>query len=310
MSKNRKLQYLIPLAFFFVVAVVIFVLGTKYDYSFASRLYEKNGENIPVFSIILCLLGPLVTNAFGAFSGTALFFTTNRKSKFWHVILKLFGIVGIIGVSFFAYTAGTEFVKVIPHVDDHTIAIGEIMVLFMVVVSDIVVGFFTWKNLNKMESKKLFWSALMMLLIVVVIAILGEIVKYLASRPRPRLIFKDSEFSFKEWYEWTPLKGFEVKECKSFVSGHSINSAAVITMLPLFLSVTKLNEKKWMVPVAVVVGGVYWLVISFSRILANAHFLTDISGACILSIVLQVAILFVVELIKNKTGDFSPVSKN
>lgn len=310
MSKNNKLQYLIPLAFFFVLSFVIFILGTKYDFSFAQRLYEKNGENIPVFSIILCLLGPLITNAFGAFAGSALFFTTNRKSKFWHFVLKLFGIVGIIGVSFFAYTAGIEFVKVIPHVQDRAIAAGEIAVLLLVVVSDIVVGFFVWKNLNKMDAKKLFWTSLIMLVIIVAIAVLGEVVKYLASRPRPRLIFKDSEFSFKEWYEWTPLKGFEVKECKSFISGHSINSAATLTLLPLFLSLTKLNEKKWTVLIAVIVGGIYWLVISFSRILANAHFLTDISGACLFSIVLQIIILFIIEFIKNKTGDFSPVSDN
>ena len=308
MLKNKKLQYLIPLGCFFLIALVIFILGNKYDLSLAQRLYEKNGENIPVFSIILCLIGPLVTNAFGAFAGSALFFTTNRKSKFWHVVLKLFGIVGIIGVSYFAYTAGIEFVKVIPHVQDRTIAAGEIVVLLLVVVIDLVVGFFVWKNLNKMDAKKLFWSSLIMLIIIVAIAVLGEVVKYLASRPRPRLIFEDSDFTYKEWYEWTPLKGFEEKECKSFVSGHSINSAAVMTLLPLFLSITQLNEKKWMIPLSVTIGGVYWVVISFSRIFANAHFLTDISGACLFSIVLQVIILLIIELIKNKTEAKASVS--
>lgn len=308
MLKNKKLQYLIPLGFFFLIAFVIFILGTKYDFSFAQRLYEKNGENIPVFSIILCLVGPLVTNAFGAFAGSALFFTTNRKSRFWHVVLKLFGIVGIIGVSYFAYTAGIEFVRVIPHVQDRTIAAGEIVVLLLVVVIDLVVAFFVWKNLNKMDARKLFWSSLIMLVIIVAIAVLGEVVKYLASRPRPRLIFKDSKFSFKEWYQWTPLKGFEEKECKSFVSGHSINSAAVMTLLPLFLSVTKLNKKKWMIPLSVTIGGLYWATISFSRIFANAHFLTDISGACLFSVVLQVIILLIIELIKNKTEAEASVS--
>lgn len=310
MLKSKKLQYLVPLACFFFIAVIIFILGNKYDYSFSHSLFEKYQLNIPVFSIILCLVGPLVTNAFGAFAGTALFFTTNRKSKFWHFILKFFGIFGIVGVSFFAYTSGTEFVEVIPHVQPKYIAIGEMMVLFLVVSSDLVVGFFTWKNLKKLDQKKTFWVALTMLLSIAAIAALGEVIKYLASRPRPRLIFVDNSFTYAEWYQWNPLFGFKVHECKSFTSGHSMNAAVVMTLLPLFLSVTKLGQKKWMIPVSVTIGGVYWLVIMLSRLLAIAHFLTDVAGACIFSIIFQLAILFILETIKNKTGDFAPVSNN
>lgn len=310
MTKNRKIQYLITLAIFFIIAVVIFVLGTQYDFSFASSLFEKNHENIPVFSIILCLLGPLVTNAFGAFSGTALFFSTKRKSKFWHVVWKAFGLFGIAAVSFFSYTAGTEFVRVIPGVQDNIIAIGDMMVLFLVVGIDVAVFLITWKNINKLDSRKLFWTALSMLLIIAIIAVIGEIIKYLASRPRPRLIFSDHQYSFKEWYQWNPFFGFKVSESKSFVSGHSINAASLLTLLPLFFSLTKLNQKKWMVPVTVAIGGVYWIVLAGSRLLANAHFLTDVSGACIVSVIFQVLILLVLELIKNKTGDLAPVSKD
>lgn len=310
MLKSKKLQYLIPIGCFFLIAVVIFILGCKYDYSFSRGLYDKYQLNIPVFSIILCLIGPLVTNAFGAFAGTALFFTTNRKSKVWQFLLKFFGIFGIVGVSFFAYTSGTEFVEVIPHVQPNQIAIGEMMVLFLVIASDLVIGFFTWKNLKKLDPKKTFWVALIMLFSIAAIAGLGEVIKYLASRPRPRLIFVNSSYSFREWYQWDPLFGFKVHECKSFTSGHSMNAAVVMTMLPLFLSLTKLSKKKWMVPVAVSIGGVYWLVIMLSRLLAIAHFLTDVAGACIFSIIFQLIILFVFETIKNKTGDFAPVSNN
>lgn len=310
MLKNKRLQYLISLGCFFLIAVIIFILGSKYDYSFSRGLYDKYQLNIPGFSIICCLLGPIITNIFGAFAGTALFFTTNRKSKFWHYLLKFFGIFGIVGISFFAYTSGTEFVEVIPHVQPNQIAIGEMAVLFLVVGSDLVVGFFTWKNLKKLDQKKTFWVSLIMLFSIAAIAGLGEVIKYLASRPRPRLIFVNDTYSFKEWYQWNPLFGFKVHECKSFTSGHSMNAAVVMTMLPLFLSLTKLSEKKWMIPVSVTIGGVYWLVITLSRLLAVAHFLTDVAGACIFSIIFQLAILSTFEKIKNKTGDFTPVSNN
>lgn len=309
MLSNRKNQYLIMLAFFFVIALVAFILGSKFDYSISKFLFDKYQLNIPFFSIVLCLVCPLIVNLFGAFAGTTLFLTINSKSKALNIILKIAAVMETILIGFFAYSSGTEFVKVIPNITTSKIAIGEMMTLFIVIVSDLLVAFFTWKNIKKMEPSNAFWTSLTMLLVIAAIAFSSEVIKYLASRPRPRLIFTDNSFSFKEWYQWNPFYGLKVSEAKSFVSGHSINSAATLTLLPMFLSLTRLNEKKFMIPVAIGVAGLYWIIVVISRILAIAHFLTDVSGGGILAILLQVLVLFIVDIIKKKTGDLAPVSK-
>ena len=309
MGKQHKFQYLIPMAVLLVISLVIFILGTKYDYSLSKSIFDKNGLNIPVFSTIMCLVGPLVTNAFGAFAATALFFSTKRKSRFWHYALKVGAVLTMLIVGFFSYTAGTEFVEIIPNVSKTGLVLGKAATIVLIVAIDAVVGFFTWKNLKNMDIKKVFWVSLTMTAIIGATAILGEVIKYLASRPRPRLIFSDPTYEFKEWYQWNPFYGFKVSECKSFISGHSNNGAAVITLLPLFLSLTRLNEKKYFVPISVSIGGLYWAIIVLSRILALAHFLTDVAAACIISIIFQVLILFVLEQIKKKTeGNCASVS--
>lgn len=305
MGKQHKFQYLIPMTVLLVICLVIFILGTKYDYSLSKSIFDKNGLNIPVFSTIMCLVGPLVTNAFGAFAATALFFSTNRKSKFWHYALKVGAVLTMLIVGFFSYTAGTEFVEIIPNVSKTGLALGKAATIILIVAIDAVVGFFTWKNLKNMDIKKVFWVSLTMTAIIGVTAILGEVIKYLASRPRPRLIFTDNTFSFKEWYQWNPLFGFKEHECKSFISGHSVNAAATFSLLPLLLSVTKLNQKKYMTAFAVSLAGLYWLVIILSRILGTAHFLTDVSGAGIFAIFIQILVLFLMEKLKNRSGDFA-----
>lgn len=309
MFKGRKYEYLIPVSIIFAFAIIIFALGNVYDNSFAEYIYNRNHLKMSVFSTVFCLIGPLITNFFGAFSSVALFLTSNRKSKFWTVILKIYAIAGFLMTSYFAYTSGTEFISYLRTDNERLKAALDYLTFAIIVFMDAIVLYFTYKKLQTMDKNKVFWVALIMLIIIGFIAILGEVIKYLASRPRPRLIFSDPEYGFKEWYQWNPFYGFKVKECKSFISGHSNNGAAVITLLPLFLSLTKLSEKKYFVPVSVSIGGLYWAVIVLSRLLALAHFLTDVAAACIISIVFQIIILFVVEKIKNKVEANAPTSK-
>lgn len=308
MFKSKKFQYLIPVSIIFALAIIIFALGCVYDKPFAESIYNHNHLKMSVFSTAFCLIGPLVTNFFGAFSSVALFLTAKRQSKFWTVILTIYAVCGFVMTSYFAYTSSTEFITYIRTDNEILKASLDYITFSIILIMDAIVGYFTYKKVKTLDKEKVFWTALMMLLIIGLIAILGEVIKYLASRPRPRLIFSDSTYEFKEWYQWNPLYGFKVKECKSFISGHSNNGAAVITLLPLFLSLTKLSEKKYFIPVTVSIGGLYWAIIVLSRLFALAHFLTDVAGACIVSIVFQILILFVVEKIKNKTEAKASVS--
>ena len=310
MVKSKKLSYLIPVAIFFAIAVALFAVGCAKDLDISKGLYDRYQLNIPVFSTIFCLIGPLVTGAFGAFSGTALFMTSNRKSKVMTILLKIGSVLFILLTSYFAYSTSIEFIDSIHTTNERLKAGLDYGTFSIVILLDVLIGFFTYKFVKKQDEKKVFWTVLTMAVIICFVALFGEIFKYLASRPRPRLIFTNAQYSFKEWYQWNPLYGFKEHECKSFISGHSNNACSVITLLPLWLSLTKFGQKKHFVPLAIAVGGIYWLVIMVSRVLAIAHFMTDVAAAGIVSIILQVSALFVMEKIKNKTGDVIAPASN
>ena len=53
--------------------------------------------------------------------------------------------------------------------------------------------------------------------------------------------------------------------------------------VPLFLSLTRLGNKKWTNTIAIAVGGLYAMAVGVTRLYAGAHFLSDISGGIILT---------------------------
>ena len=142
------------------------------------------------------------------------------------------------------------------------------------------------KNINKFEPKETLRIAILMLGVVWFYAGFTEVVKYLASRPRPRIVLSGEE-TFHYWYEWRPLYAlFNGSNHKSFVSGHTSNSICLVSLLPLLMSLTKLKDKKFTYQISAYIGLVFTLIVGFSRIMASAHFLTDVVGGILLWLIL------------------------
>ena len=297
----------IPLLIAAVLALALFLVGTFYDKSISETFWDKYQLDIPWFTIIITLLGPLVTNAFGSFAGWSLFFAqTNLKKKLAN-FFKFLGIFGICGIAFFAYTSGTEFAEVIPQNDPRVVAGLKVLVFLLVTGTNIGMFFVVRKCYKKLDQHNLFWSALTMLAIIVLIACANEVIKYLASRPRPRIVFPGEE-AYREWWQWKPFYGFKVSESKSFISGHSSNAASVTILFVLTMSLTKFSEKKYSAYICFTIGALYAFVVSLSRVFAIAHFMSDISGGMLFSFVLSMIICRLMLFIQKKVEDKAPTS--
>ena len=297
MTKRNRLSYFIPLFIALAISITGFIVGSIYDKNISQYFFDKNGIRVSPFSNIMCVVGPLLTNFFGAFAATCVFFTCNRKSKTATILLKILAVVTIIAISFLSWKTGSDFVSFVSNPTDAKKIGFRIMVAAIVVISDILVGYFTYKNIKKLDTKIVFWTGLTMLLIIIAVAGSNEVIKYLASRPRPRLVFTSSE-EFRAWYQWRPLYGLKVSESKSFISGHSSNSMSALTLLPLLVSLTSLSKKSNWLVVSVSIGALISLIIGVSRLFALAHYLTDVCGGFILSLVVQIVVLLLVDLIK------------
>ena len=58
-------------------------------------------------------------------------------------------------------------------------------------------------------------------------------------------------------------------------------------MLPLVSALSKREYNKWIQILCIVIGGLFAFVVAFSRIIARAHFMSDVMGGILLSCAIQ-----------------------
>ena len=120
-----------------------------------------------------------------------------------------------------------------------------------------------------------------------------EFIKHFWARPRMRFIaLTGNQGYFQNW--WTPgsalktrltAEGVAEEEFQSFPSGHA-SSAACAMLLLLVPTLGKSVRGKetaflWL-------GAAWTLLVAFARIIMGAHFLTDVTIACIIQFVLSI----------------------
>ena len=298
----------IPLLIGAIVAAALFIVGSIFDKSISETFWNRYQLDIPWFTIVITLLGPLVTNVFGAFAGSSLFFVKTNFKKGLANFFKVIGILGIIAVSFFAYDAGTEFAEVIPHLEDERVRSGLYYLVFaLVVITDVIIFLLVYRNHKRVDQRNLFWVASTMLIVLAITAGGTEVIKYIVSRPRPRIVFPGQE-TYLDWWQWRPLYGFKVHESKSFISGHSSNAGSVAVLLTLFISVTKVNEKKHLATLTSVIGILYAFIVALSRVVAIAHFMSDIAFGLLYSFVVSMVVGRVMLYFNEKAENKVPAS--
>lgn len=129
--------------------------------------------------------------------------------------------------------------------------------------------------------------------------------KNLATRLDKSMVSATDFSAFAPWYKICKDSGI-YSHADSFPSGHTSCSCA------LFLSVLFCNafEKlKKFAPLAAVFSAFYVLIMGFSRLVAGAHYLTDVAGAMIIAYTLFLAVNFIYSKFVSK-GIFPTVNKN
>lgn len=132
-------------------------------------------------------------------------------------------------------------------------------------------------------------AALFVVVAVELVAVQG--VKLLWERPRMRML-SETGAPFAPW--WSP--GYEEKEAllasgvpssefKSFPSGHSAHATVAVMLTGFALLKEDLRARTlfW-------VGGIWALLVALSRLTMGAHFLTDVSAAMLITLVIAVLV--------------------
>ena len=268
----------IPLLIAWGVAIIGIIFGSFFDFQISSAIASPtNGFGLTVSAIL-----PTVGFAGVAVMGGGLI-ALIIKGKY-HIALKiLFGVLAAacIGVAIY-YPAGeyfgiNGFYKAAPD------WVGYLIVLLPEAAAT-VGGYFLFKDCQN----KNMWIVFCIIIGLLLIALLGVIplIKDNMHRPRYRLLITTDEISFHNW--WEPFKEYShFKDTyphdnfKSYPSGHTAEVSILFVATTLFPLANK-KFAKYQLP-AFICSSALVLLVAFARILAGAHFLSDVSwGATIM----------------------------
>ena len=278
----------IPLLVALGVAIIGIVLGSFFDLNISKAIANPNNGFALTVSAILPTIG---------FSGVAVmgggFIAFIVKGKY-HIALKiLFGVLAAccLGVAIY-YPAGEYFGVNGFYKATHE-WVGYLIVLLPEAAA-MVGGYFLFKDF---ENKNL-WIVFCVIIVLLLIALLGVIpaIKDNMHRPRYRFLLSTNfDVEFHNW--WEPCKNYKdlialynthKDNFKSFPSGHTAEVSILFVVSTLFPLASKKLEK-YQLPAFIVSGGLVFLV-AVARILAGAHFLSDVSfGATIILVLLFIA---------------------
>ena len=295
MKINRKIQNY-GLAIIGGLALIGLIVGTFSD----QQINAKMGDANNMFGILFTAFGPVFSLAIGTLCGALLFFLPKQEKNWVNIVCKIVGAIAMIGFTFFSIKEGFAYVD-FPRMQGDA-GTYKALIAVLIGVIDLVILIFTNLYIKKLDDKFILRTVIIIFVIFAAWFFVSEVVKYLASRPRPRVIDQAIDIEFRPWYAFHPFEAFKepYKDCKSFVSGHSFNSACLITILPLMFTLSKKENNNMIQIAALVVGGLWAFVVAFSRIIARAHFMSDVMGGILLSAGAQALIINLEPLIIKK----------
>ena len=286
MEKQRK-ALTIGLSIIGGTALIGFIIGSFLDQQIATSLGNYNS----VFGILLTMLAPVLSLAVGEVAGAILFFMPKIENKTWDTIFRVIGGVAFLSFSVFAIKEGKEYAN-FPIMSEYS-TVYKVLAITLVVILDIGIILFVKSAMKNMDSKRIIPTIAVIFAIFLTWVLVSESIKHLASRPRPRNVYIEQIVEYRNWFAFRPFFCLlpDYGDCKSFVSGHTFISACLIGSIPLLHSLSKEKSGIKMTIADIVVAGVFTFVVAFSRIVAYAHFMTDVMGAIIASCGAQIAIL-------------------
>lgn len=283
--KNMRL----PLIIAWGVALIGIILGSFLDLQISSAIASPNNY----FGITISAICPTLGFAGVAVMGGG-FIALIVKGKYPIWLKIIFGVLAACcyGVAVY-YPAGEYF-----GVNGFYGAVPEWMGYLIVVIPEaaaVVGGYFLFKDCQN----KNIWIVFCVIIGLLLLALLLVIpqIKDNVRRPRYRIISQVKEIPFRQWWEsskgeykeWMKLYNIESSDnFKSFPSGHTAETSILLVVATFFPMAHK-KMHKYQMPCFYVACALV-LFVALARILAAAHFLSDVSwGAFVILTLLVIA---------------------
>lgn len=271
----------LPLIVCFAIAVVGIILGSFFDLQISQSIASStNGFGLAISSIAPTIGFCFLALISGAFIALAL----QKERKTWMKVLFWILAVGGFGASVFY--SGKEYFGVNGFAGAAPGFVG-----YLIAIVPLSGATYLGYRLFKGNDKPYTWIVLLIAIAAVVLVLVGAvtILKEIMHRPRYRAI---AEYGIDFYNWWQPCKNYRdlmglyhltSEEFKSYPSGHTAEiSISLITLTVVPFVCPKLS--KLQLPL-------FWgffaftLLVAFARILAAAHFLSDVSTGLAVSMI-------------------------
>lgn len=279
MKKIRILLYSL-----LCLTILGIIVGSFCDLNISKAIADKNNT----FALLISVLIPTI-----AFSGLAIvggaFFAFAIRGDYKKSLKVFFYIVAIGIVIISEYFSGREyfgkngFYNKAPQIVGYLIPIIPILLMTYL-------GFYLFKNNENKNAWIILLIALLAILIPYVFLIEG--IKLFVHRPRFRIVnegfvpFKAWWENFKDYKEVISLYNVTKEDFKSFPSGHTAE-ATMLLIFSIFIPMANTYLKKYQTP-AIIFSICMILIMALGRILAAAHYLSDVSAGAFMLILFAI----------------------
>ena len=276
----------IPLLSALAVAVVGIVLGSFLDLSISKSIASSSNKFALTISAIVPTIGFAGVAAMG---GGFVALALHGK---YHIVLKVlfFVLAGCCLAVSLIYPHG-EYFGINGFYNEKLDWLGYVIVL-LPECGAMVGGYFLYKDC---QNKNL-WIVFCIIIVTLLIALLAVIPTIKDNMHRPRFrwlaevnrkdLFHNWWEPFKEYKDYLP--GTHKDNFKSYPSGHTAE-ASILFVCITFLPLANKKYEKIQLPLFFVASGIV-LLVACARILAAAHYLSDVSwGATIVLTLLIIA---------------------
>ncbi len=263
------------------VGIIMLIFGMIFDFQISSAIYDP--INTSFFGIIMSGICELPVCFALALGGSLLIIGRNKENKTYVVLSFIFGIIAMVVGAYYVYDTFLDIAK-FSSTQNYELLIRILGIVFALLFVGVTVLLSFKFTKNYEDKKKLFICGFYLLIIVCLVAALATGFKYLWSRPRPRYIFieENPEDLFHPLWILNPFKALKDGDnFKSFPSGHTTYASLEMFVLPLlgFL----FNKDKKINIILFYIGLLWALLAALSRIVAGAHFLSDVSFGLIIT---------------------------
>ena len=282
----------------FPVVTVLLLIATVFDLRISQAVYGKN-----LFSTVFEILGEAPIQFLALFGAVTLLRFRSRKSKWVSGLLMVaYGILAAAFCAMFGFAT-------INYVNENIAHELPMLVSILTALAGLALAIWLARAVPKERAREAVTFAVITIVYLLLIVIIMNSIKSVWGRLRMREML-DPVREFTPWYEIHFRGGFD-NRFASFPSGHTMNAAGVIliTLLPSVFTGLKGRET-----LLRVIAYLWAAVVGFSRVVAGAHFTTDVLFGILLSYALFEGTRAVVGKLRsrkmNKSGNEEAVSSD